>query len=135
MSGDFDVEDRHGGGKEKIFEDSALEALLTEDSCQTHEELEESLGEPQQAISKRLKVMGIIEKQGNSVPYELKPRGIDFAACQRSVQCCKTCQNLLGNVEMGGLIPSAVLSRRCSFRVPFVSIDGTRLGSSVFPLL
>ena len=36
-SGDFDVEDRHGGGKEKIFEDSELEALLVEDSCQTQE--------------------------------------------------------------------------------------------------
>ena len=31
-SGDFDVEDRNGGGKEKIFEDSELEALLAEDS-------------------------------------------------------------------------------------------------------
>ena len=31
-SGDFDVEDRHGGGKENIFEDSELEALLDEDS-------------------------------------------------------------------------------------------------------
>ena len=33
-SGDFDVEDRHGGGKENIFEDSELEALLAEHSCQ-----------------------------------------------------------------------------------------------------
>ena len=32
-SGDFDVEDRYGGGKEKIFEDLELEALLAEDSC------------------------------------------------------------------------------------------------------
>ena len=31
-SGDFNVEDRHGGGKEKIIEDSELEALLAEDS-------------------------------------------------------------------------------------------------------
>ena len=40
-SGDFDVEDRHGGGKEKIFKDSELEALLAEDSCQMQEELAE----------------------------------------------------------------------------------------------
>ena len=33
-SGDFDVEDRHSGGKKKIFEDSELEALRAEDSCQ-----------------------------------------------------------------------------------------------------
>ena len=31
-SGDFDVENRHGGGRENIFEDSELEALLAEDS-------------------------------------------------------------------------------------------------------
>ena len=33
-SGDFDVEDCHSGGKKKIFEDSELEALDNEDSCQ-----------------------------------------------------------------------------------------------------
>ena len=69
-SSDFDVEDRHGGGKEKIFGDSKLEALLAENSCQTQEELAESLGVTQQAISKRLEVMGIIQKQGNWVPYD-----------------------------------------------------------------
>ena len=36
-SGDFDVEDRHGSGKVKIFEDSELEALLAVDSCETQE--------------------------------------------------------------------------------------------------
>ena len=50
-SGDFDVEDRHGGGKEKIFQDSELEALLVEDSCQTQEEL---------FILKRFKAIGMI---------------------------------------------------------------------------
>ena len=39
----------------KSFEDSELGALLTEDSCQTQEELAESLGVTEQAISKRLK--------------------------------------------------------------------------------
>ena len=55
--------------------------------------------------------------------------------CQRSVQCCNIGENLLGNTEMGGLTPPAVLSRRYSFRLPFVLIDGTWLGSSAFPLL
>jgi len=64
-NGNFEVEDRHDGGREKIFEDSELEALLDEDSCQTQEELAESLGVTQQAISKRLKAMGMIQKQGN----------------------------------------------------------------------
>ena len=43
-NGDFDVEDRKGDEKEKIFEVSELEALLAEDSCQMQEELAESLG-------------------------------------------------------------------------------------------
>ena len=34
-SDDFDVEDQHNSGKEKIFEDSELEALLAENSCET----------------------------------------------------------------------------------------------------
>ena len=37
-SDDFDVQDQHSGGKEIIFEDSELEALLAEDSFQTQEE-------------------------------------------------------------------------------------------------
>jgi len=43
-NGDFDIEDRHGGGREKVFKDAELEALLHEDSCQTQEELAGSLG-------------------------------------------------------------------------------------------
>ena len=134
-TGDVDVEDWYGGGKKKIFEDSELEALFHEDSCQTQEQLAKSSGVTQQFISKCLKAMGMIQKQGNWVPYELKPRDVDFAACQRSGQCCKAGENLLGNAEMGGLTPPAVLSRRYFFRLPFVSIDGTQPGSSAFPLL
>ena len=62
MSSDVDVKDRHGGGKENIVQDSESEALLAEDSCQTQEELAESLGVTQQAISKRLKAMEMIQK-------------------------------------------------------------------------
>ncbi|GFX23841.1 mariner Mos1 transposase [Trichonephila clavipes] len=76
-NGDFEVEDQHGGGREKVFEDAELEALLDQDSCQTQQELSGSLGVTQQAISKRLKVMGMIQKQGNWVPYELKPRDVE----------------------------------------------------------
>ena len=45
----------------------------------------------------------------------------------------KTGQDILGNAEMGGLTPPAILSRRCSFQLTFVSFDGTRPGSSAFP--
>ncbi|GFW07519.1 mariner Mos1 transposase [Trichonephila clavipes] len=51
-----------------------MKALLDQDSCQTQQELAGSLGVTQQAISKRLKIMGMIQKQRNWVPYELKPR-------------------------------------------------------------
>jgi len=43
-NGDFDVGDRHNGGREKVFEDAELEALLEQDSCQNQEELVRSLG-------------------------------------------------------------------------------------------
>ena len=52
-------------GQPKKFEDEELEALLGEDCCQTQEELAESLGFTQAAISKRLKAVGYIQKQGN----------------------------------------------------------------------
>ncbi|GFX84112.1 mariner Mos1 transposase [Trichonephila clavipes] len=78
------VEDQHGGGREKVFEDAELEALLDQDSCQTQQELSGSLGVTQQAILKRLKVMGMIQKQGNRVPYELKQRDVErrLFACE-----------------------------------------------------
>ena len=70
-NGDFDVEGLHGGGKEKFFEDSKFEVLLAEDSCQT------------QAISKRLKAMGIIQKQRNWVQNEFNSRDVK----RRSYTC------------------------------------------------
>ncbi|GFT96618.1 mariner Mos1 transposase [Trichonephila clavipes] len=83
-NGDFEVEDQHGSGREKVFEAAELKALLDQDSCQTQQELSGSLGVTQQAISKRLKVMGMIQKQGNWVPYELKLRDVErhLFACE-----------------------------------------------------
>ena len=45
------------------------------------EELAESLGVTQAAISKRLKAAGYIQKQGNWVPHELKPRDVERRFC------------------------------------------------------
>jgi len=61
---DFSVEDKPRSGQPKKFEDKELEALL-EDQNQTQEELAESLGVIQQAVSVRLRAMGMIQKQGN----------------------------------------------------------------------
>jgi len=44
MNGDFDVEDWHSGGREKVFEGAELEALLEQDSCQNQKELAPLIG-------------------------------------------------------------------------------------------
>ena len=80
-SGDFGLEDEERLGQPKKFEDEELDALLDEDYCQTQEELAESLGVTQAAISKRLKAAGYIQKQGHRVPHELKPRDVERRFC------------------------------------------------------
>jgi len=62
--GDFSIEDKPRSGQPKKFEDKELKAL-EEDQSQTQEEFAESLRVTQQAISVRLKAMGMIQKQGN----------------------------------------------------------------------
>lgn len=87
-SGDFDTSDKEREGRPATFKDAELEALLDQDPCQTQEELAESLGVTQQAISLRLKAMGMIQKMGNWVPYELKPRDVErrFTASEMLLQ-------------------------------------------------
>jgi len=58
------LEDAERAGQPKKFESDELEALIDEDYWQTQEELAESLGVTQAAISKRLKAAGYIQKQG-----------------------------------------------------------------------
>ncbi|EGI67903.1 Mariner Mos1 transposase [Acromyrmex echinatior] len=83
-NGEFDVEDKESRGRPKVYEDAELEALLNEDSCQTQKELALILEATQQAISHRLKSLRMIQKQGNCVPCELKPRNVErrFSICE-----------------------------------------------------
>ena len=69
QSGDFDTTDKERPGQPKKFDDDELLALLNEDPCQTTTQLAESLGVSQQAISKRLKTLGMVLKQGKWVPH------------------------------------------------------------------
>ena len=80
-SGDFGLKDEVRSGQPKKFEDEELAVLLHEDCCQTQEELAESLAVTQAAISKRLKAAGYIQKQGNWLPLELKPRDVQGRFC------------------------------------------------------
>jgi len=86
-NGAFDTEDWHGGRRE-VFKDAELEALLHENSCQTQEELAGSLGVTQQAISKRLKAMGMIQEQETWVAYDLKTRDVvrRLFACEQLLE-------------------------------------------------
>ena len=80
-SGHFGLEDEERPGKPKKFEDEELEALIDEYCCQKQGDLAESLGVTQAAISKRLKAAGSIQKQGNWIPHELKPRDVERRFC------------------------------------------------------
>ena len=90
-SGDFGLEYEEHHGQPKKFEDEELKALLDEDCCQIQEELAESLGVIQAAISKRLKAAGYIQKQGNWVPHKLKPRDVErrFCMSEMLMECHK----------------------------------------------
>ena len=68
-----------------MYEDTESEALLDQDWCQTQEKLTGILGVTQQAILYRLKSLGMIQKQGNWVPYEMTPRNVErrFSTCEK----------------------------------------------------
>lgn len=95
-AGDFELEDKERPGQPKKFEDKELEALLNEDSSQTLQELSTSLEVDLSTVGKRLKTLGIIQKEGHWVPYELKPRDIERRLL--------TCELLLQREERKGFL-------------------------------
>ncbi|KYM99711.1 Pleiotropic regulator 1 [Cyphomyrmex costatus] len=62
---DFDVNDKKRSGQPKKFEDEELEALLQDDSCQTLKQLSEILNVDVSTVSKRIKIMGMMQNLGN----------------------------------------------------------------------
>lgn len=76
-SGDFDTEDKIRPGQPTKVNDMELEALVDQDPTATQEELAKSLDVSRTTISRRLKSIGMIQKQGNWLPYELKSRDVE----------------------------------------------------------
>ncbi|KAG5323182.1 MOS1T transposase, partial [Pseudoatta argentina] len=68
---DFQLEDKERSGAPKKFQDKELEQLLDEDPSQTLSELGKILQVDESTVLKRLKGLGMIQKQGHWVPYEL----------------------------------------------------------------
>ena len=87
-NGDFDVQDRERSGAPKKFQDEELETLLAEDPCQTQSDIAKSLGVDRTTVSKRLTALGMIQKEGSWVPYELKPRDVErrLVTCEQLLQ-------------------------------------------------
>ncbi|KAG5316917.1 MOS1T transposase, partial [Pseudoatta argentina] len=85
---DFVFEDKERSGAPKKFEDKELEQLLDEDPSQTLSELGKIFQVDESTVSKRLKGLGMIQKQGHWVPYELKPRDVErrFGTCELLLQ-------------------------------------------------
>ncbi|KAG5318880.1 MOS1T transposase, partial [Pseudoatta argentina] len=85
---DFELEDKERSGAPKKFQDKELEQLLDEDPSQTLSELGKVLQVDESTVSKRLKGLGMIQKQGHWVPYELKPRDVErrFDTCELLLQ-------------------------------------------------
>lgn len=76
-NGDFSVSDKKRDGAPKKFADQELMDLLEEDPCQSLEDLGESLQVDRSTVGKRLHAIGMVQKLGNWVPYELKDRDIE----------------------------------------------------------
>ncbi|GBP69257.1 Protein polybromo-1 [Eumeta japonica] len=85
---DFELEDKECSGARKKFEDVKLEELLNQNRCQTLTELGKTLPIDESTVSKHLKVLGMIQKQGHWVSYELKPRDVEwrFLTCELLLQ-------------------------------------------------
>ena len=62
-----------------------MEALLDQDPSQT-QELAESLNVDRSTISRRLKAIGMIQKQRNWVPYELDVKRSKVMTCELLLQ-------------------------------------------------
>ncbi|KAG5321249.1 MOS1T transposase, partial [Pseudoatta argentina] len=68
---DLELGDKERSGAPTKFQDKELEQLLDEDPSQTLSELGKILQVDESTVSKRLKGLGMIQKQGHWVPKNL----------------------------------------------------------------
>ncbi|KAG5316616.1 MOS1T transposase, partial [Pseudoatta argentina] len=85
---DFELEDKERSGAPKKFQAKELAQLLDEDPSQTLSELGKILQVDESTVSKRLKGLGMTQKQGHWVPYKLKPRDVErrLGTCELLLQ-------------------------------------------------
>ena len=85
---DFKLEDKESSGAPKKFEDKELDEILDEDRSQMLAELGKTLQVDESTYLKRIKVLGMIQKQGLWGTYELKPRNVKrhFVTCELLLQ-------------------------------------------------
>ena len=72
---DFSVEDKPRSGQPKKFEDKELK--ITRRRSESNARGACRLGITQQVVSVGLRATGMNQKQGNWVPYKLKPRDVE----------------------------------------------------------
>ena len=70
-NGNFDIKDMPCSRKPSEFDEDHLKALLKEESCQISCELAEKMNCDQKTILNHLHSMGLAERLGVWVPYEL----------------------------------------------------------------
>lgn len=102
QNGHFDVSDKESEEALKKFEDAQLQELLDDDTSQMLEDLSIELNVDRSTVGKRLHAMGMVQKAGNWLPYQLKKRDIE----RRLV----TCEMLLQRQKRKGFMHQIITS-------------------------
>ncbi|KAG5324069.1 MOS1T transposase, partial [Pseudoatta argentina] len=130
---DFQLEDKERSGASKKFQDKELEQLLDEDPSQTLSELGKILQVDESTVSKRLKGLGMIQKQGHWVPYELLLLCIWWD--QQGViyyEICRLCEEKSSDYITIFEHKDNYIPEKISRRLPIIILPNNNLPSNVF---
>ncbi|XP_012056651.1 PREDICTED: uncharacterized protein LOC105619742, partial [Atta cephalotes] len=109
---DFDVRDKKHPGQPKRFENVDLQELLDENPAQTLLELSKSINITLKTISKRLRAMGKIHKEGGWLPHELSENAILTFVCIGAITL-----TAIGTMLRGYLIHVCGMFKIASYRI------------------